>query len=301
MTFEEGEAVFVSPGERERLVVRFGPEVLSWCEELPALVKALTDRWGLEVIGSGGGGTSRVFRCMRRDGRAPVWLKLTPDPVIAGEEAEALQAWAGRPSVVRLQAQDVDSGALLLQDVAPGVPARRLAWRPSQAAALLRDLRHPPLPVRPRSVLRPLSDRVGFLFELTARRLHALGMDDLLPPPAVERARKSALRLAGSGPVSLVHGDLHTANVLSGPASRLVAIDPRPAWGDPDFDAVDWVLEGAVCLEELQRRIEELAALVPGLSRDRLLAWCRALAVLLAVPALHTRRDDPHIRFLLGL
>lgn len=301
MVFREGKAVFVTEEERERLLLRFGSEVLSWCEGLPDLVEVLAGRWDLEVTGSGGGGTSRVFRCLRRDDGTVVWLKLTPDPLIAREEAEALDAWAGRRSVVALRAQDAAAGALLLEAVTPGVPAREEAWSPSQVAVMLRDLRDPP-PVRaPGSSLRPLSHRVGFLFDLTARRLEASGMGDRVPSAVLSRSREAALHLADGGPVSLVHGDLHSANVLSGPASRLVAIDPRPSWGDPDFDVLDWVLEGAVGMGELQRRIEGLAETVPGLSPERVLAWCRALAVLLAVPRLRARPDDPHTRFLLSL
>jgi Aminoglycoside/hydroxyurea antibiotic resistance kinase len=44
----------------------------------------------------------------------------------------------------------------------------------------------------------------------------------------------------------LLHGDLHLANVLDGgPGRGLVAIDPRACTGDPCFDAVDYLLDGA--------------------------------------------------------
>ncbi|MFG2607826.1 hypothetical protein ACGFT2_30410 [Streptomyces sp. NPDC048514] len=47
-----------------------------------------------------------------------------------------------------------------------------------------------------------------------------------------------------------------------------MAIDPRPARGDPGFDAVDRVLPGTADLTALTHRIEELPALVPGQSPD---------------------------------
>lgn len=98
-----------------------------------------------------------------------------------------------------------------------------------------------------------------------------------------------------------MHGDLHPANVLSGPGARMVAIDPRPAWGDPDFDAVDWVLERVADPAMLEQRVEELAALVPGLSPRRVVGWCRALAALIAVPRMCAGRDDAETRFLMAL
>ncbi|MDX3073421.1 aminoglycoside phosphotransferase family protein [Streptomyces sp. NPDC088354] len=296
-----GSHAVVTPEVRDRLAVRFGDGVRAWCDELPGLVAELAARWHLEVVGSGGGGTSRVFRSVRRDTGAPVWLKVTPEPAIAREEAEALRAWEGTPSVVPLLARDLTAGALLLGDVEPGVPVRQLAWRLTEAAALLRDLRAAsPVPGE-HSVLRPLSDRVGFLFGLADRRLSAAGMNGLLDPAVLGRARQAALELATSGPVGLVHGDLHPSNVLSGPGARMVAIDPRPAWGDPDFDAVDWVLEGVTDPAALDARIEELAAMVPGQSPERVRGWCRALAALNAVPGICARRDDARTRFLMTL
>ncbi|UXY23910.1 aminoglycoside phosphotransferase family protein [Streptomyces cynarae] len=295
------ELACVAPDVRERLVVRFGAEVLDWCDALPALVGELAARWSLEVVATGGGGTSRVFRCLRRDTGTSVWLKLTPQPAIAREEAEALRAWAETPSVVTLLTDDLAAGALLLENVEPGVPVRQLAWNLPGVAALLRELRGSAPASGERSVLRPLSHRVNFVFDLTDRRLAAAGVDGLLAPAVLEQARAAALELATGGPVGLVHGDLHPANVLSGPGARMVAIDPRPAWGDPDFDAVDWVLAGVTSFAALEQRIEQLARMVPGQSPDRVLRWCRALAAVNAVPGMCAGRDDAETRFLMLL
>ncbi|MFE3905400.1 aminoglycoside phosphotransferase family protein [Streptomyces sp. NPDC059153] len=268
---------------------------------MPALVHEIAARWNLDLVAAGGGGTSRVFRCLQRDTGASVWMKLTPEPLIAREEAEALRAWADTPSVVTLLAADLFSGALLLENVEPGVPVRQLAWNLPEVAVLLRDLRVSPPEPREHSVLQPLTHRIDFLFDLTERRLAAARANGLVAPTVLGQARAAALGLAASGPVGLVHGDLHPANVLSGPGARMVAIDPRPTWGDPDFDAVDWVLEGVADPAMLEQRIEELAALVPGLSPHRVLDWCRALAALIAVPRMCAGRDDAEIRFLMAL
>lgn len=295
------ELACTAPEVRDRLVVRFGAEVLAWCDELPALVGELAARWNLDLVAAGGGGTSRVFRCLRRDTGTSAWLKLTPEPSIAREEAEALRAWAGTPSVVSLLAEDLAVGSLLLENVEPGVPARRLAWNLHDIAALLRDLQVSPPESQAHSALRPLSHRIDFLFDLTDRRQAASRVEVQAAPAVLAQARAAALSLAASGPVGLVHGDLHPGNVLSGPGARMVAIDPRPAWGDPDFDAVDWVLEGVEGLATLERRIEKLAAMVPGQSPDRVLGWCRALAALIAVPRVCKGRDDAETRFLMAL
>jgi streptomycin 6-kinase len=275
--------------------------VLAWCDELPALVNELAARWDLALVAAGGGGTSRVFRCFKRDTGTSAWLKLTPDPGIAREEAEALRAWAKTPSVVTLLAQDLTAGALLLEDVEPGVQVSQRAWNLADVALLLRDLRDPAPAPGENTVLRVLSHRVDFVFDLTARRLAARNVNDPAASKVLRQARAAALELAGNGPVGLVHGDLHPANVLSGPGARLVAIDPRPTWGDPDFDAVDWVLEGVADPAVLDQRVEELATLVPGMSPRRVLDWCRALAALIAVPRMCAGQDAAETQFLMAL
>lgn len=277
----------VPPEVRERLLLRFGPAAGAWCDGLPELVAALAGRWGLTVLSTGGGGTARVFRC-ERDG-ATVWLKVTPDPEVAAQEATALRAWAALPSVVGLLAADPPAGALLLADVHPGTPLRSHGWRPADVAPLLAELRTVPADRAPE--LPRLAERIGFLFDLTERRAPGL-------TPA--GARGLALELAGSGPSGLVHGDLHPANVLAGPDGP-VAIDPRPCLGDPHFDLVDWAVDGVTDHAALHRRIAELAPLVPGTDPDRVLAWCRAAAPLIAAPRTAAGRRDPQTAFLTAL
>ncbi|MFE6869746.1 aminoglycoside phosphotransferase family protein [Kitasatospora sp. NPDC057692] len=281
--------VAVPEEARERLVLRFGPEARAWCAELPGQVAALAGRWGLAVRAAGGGGTSRVFRCERLADGAAVWLKLTPDPAVAGQEEAALRAWRGVPSVVRLLAADAGSGALLLSDVAPGTTLRERGWRPAEVAGMLGALRSVPVDG---AALPPLAERLDFLFELTARRA---------PGVPTAGARALARELTGAGaPVALVHGDLHPANVLLGPDGP-VAIDPRACLGDPDFDLVDWALDGVADRVALAARIGGLTALVPGADAERVLAWCRATAVVVAAPRLAAGRRDAGTLFLRDL
>ncbi|WP_233289362.1 aminoglycoside phosphotransferase family protein [Kitasatospora sp. MBT63] len=267
-------------GGAQRLVRRFGPAALAWYREVPDLVAGLAERWDLEVLAAGGGGTALLYRCARGPDGTPVWLKLTPDPLIARQEALALTAWAAVPSVVGLLAYEPAAGALLLAGVEPGSTLRGRPWRTAEVGRLLAALR---APVGLPPGLPRLAERTELVFDLALRR----------DVPVAERCRGAARELAAGGPVALVHGDLHPANVLDGPDGP-VAIDPRPCLGDPDFDLVDWAVAGVGGPAELTARIEELAALVPAADGDRVLAWCRALAPLLLAPG----RDDPLARYL---
>lgn len=305
---------------RERLTLRFGEAVDAWCDGLPGTVAEFARVWGLEPVSQLGGGTSRVVVCRRADG-ATVYLKLTPDPAVATQEAEALRLWDGCGRTPVLLAADPARGALLLAEVAgpAGGAAPVLSGAGpvplSRVAELLSALRtrapgpHSPLP--------SLSRRVDFVFDLTRRRLAAASDggtpaggsgrpggsgEDPVPSALVDACHRTAVALAASGPALLVHGDLHAGNVLdAGPRLGLVAIDPRPSVGDPDFDAVDWALDGVTTDDALHGRIRTLAELVPGLDADRLLGWCRACAVVIAGPRAARGRDDATTRWLLSL
>ncbi|MGH9059234.1 MAG: aminoglycoside phosphotransferase family protein, partial [Acidimicrobiales bacterium] len=102
-------------------------------------------------------------------------------------------------------------------------------------------------------------------------------------------ARYDALIATTTRPV-LLHGDLHLGNVLDGGADRgLVAIDPKACVGDPCFDAVDYVLDGAG-LDGVSFRCARLAQ-ASGWDPDRLDGWCRAIAPIVAIS--HLGRGSP--------
>lgn len=296
-------ATAVDGGIAERLRDRHGAAAQDWVDRLPELVGELCARWSLRTVGLLAGGTSVVLHCLRADGSGAV-LKIVPDTEIARSEAVALRAWAARRGVVDLLDADLAAGALLLAAIEPGVA---LSGRPGplpwdDVLALLRDL---PAPVPPDVALPSLAERVDAGFRLWARRRVRLdggpAASALLDAATVARSHAYALDLARTwrGPDLLLHGDLHPGNVLDGGRGRgLVAIDPRPCLGDPDFDGIDWVHAGLDDPGRLPDRARWLAARVPRFDAERLTAWATATAVMPAVAHLlagHTERARPLI------
>ncbi len=287
---------------RERLIDRFGPGTDQWCDALPDLVSRCCLRWDLELDEARSGGTARVF-IGRQHGTRGVVLKLTPDLSIAGQEAVALRAWAATPHAADLLDADPETGALLLERVEPGI---RLADQPelppfTAIAELLAALRVTDGDLAGR--LPALVQRTEFLFTLIARRRRRPQVSALVTPDMVTRGRRLSRKLATSGGAAgLVHGDLGPPNVLlGGPARGLVAIDPRPCFGDYTSDAIDWALGRSTTAGELRDRIERLCALLPGLDGDRLLEWCQGTAVIIAVQYLYRRPPDQTTPLLLEL
>jgi streptomycin 6-kinase len=324
------EAEFVlDDAARGRLLSRFGEGVREWCAGLPRLVEQYCSRWDLRLEQAQSGSTSRVYFGWQR-GRPgqpaqpgqperEVVLKVTPEPSIAREEAAALRAWTATPHAVALLDADPDGGALLLERVRPGTKLWDAGALPPAAemAQLLTGLRVATGDLT--GQLTPLSERIEFIFELIRGRLAGPRVAPLVDPDLVTAGHELARALVRTGPTALVHGDLHLANILIArqprqprqpkpdqprQLRRLVAIDPRPGLGDPDFDAVDWVLAPGASQtpeQQVRQRIEELGGLVPGLDGDRLWAWCQASAIIIVVQHLHNRPADSRIPFLLQL
>ncbi len=308
------EAEFVlDDAARGRLLSRFGEGAREWCAGLPQLVEQYCSRWDLRLEQAQSGSTSRVYSGWQRESpirpgqpEREVVLKVTPDPSIARAEATALRAWSATPYAVALLDSDPDAGALLLERVRPGTELLGRGAPPpaSEMAELLTGLRFATGDLTGR--LPPLSERIEFIFGLIRGRLTGPRVAPLVDLTLVTAGHELARTLARTGPTTLVHADLHLANILMGQPGqpgqpgRLVAIDPRPCLGDPDFDAVDWILAPGAT-QTAEQRIEELGGLIPGLDGDRLWAWCRATAVIIVVQHLHNRPTDSRIPFLLQL
>ncbi|MFD2472272.1 phosphotransferase [Amycolatopsis silviterrae] len=270
---------------RTRLVSRFGPAAETWCDALPALVDRLCRQWNLTVAEARSGNTGRTLLCRDRENRLKV-LKLCPDRAIATAEATALGSWAGLSRVVQILDADLDHGAVLLEGLEPGTTLTErgadVPW--NQIGELLADVHGVPAA----GPFPTQLERVRFMFGLAEQRLAGSPAEAHLPLKALHAGLARSEKLAASGPIALVHGDLHPGNVLdAGPERGAVAIDPRPCVGDPAFDAVDWAvlpLAGGGALDDGINRL-------PHLDGDRVRAWCVALAPLVAMGPL--RRGGP--------
>jgi streptomycin 6-kinase len=197
------------------------------------------------------------------------------------EQVAMLTAFGASGRVPVVLAADVQAGAVLLELIEPGTRADERTPQPSapEWAGLLQALHAATVPP---GVPRDLRGQCDGFFTRIGRRVSEPGIGRVVGPADVERGFSRCQALVASGTTRvLLHGDLHLGNVLDGGARGLVAIDPRACAGDPCFDAVDYLLDGAG-LEGVDVRCAALAA-VSGLDAGRLFAWCRAVAPVVAI------------------
>jgi streptomycin 6-kinase len=283
----------VDDGVRRRLTARFGDAVEAWFDELPDLLSALVERWGVELASPiPRGSVSVVIRCRTPDRRAAV-LKVSPDRARLADEAAALGRWTTghTPTVL---AFDEPLGALLVEAIEPGTPLDVSSVYPGheRVAELLTSLHANGVPD---SSYPTVGRRVAYLFDSSAKLYtRSPELAELVPTDLYERGRRLAMRLADdASPTVLLHGDLTPSNILDGGAERgLVAIDPAPCLGDAAFDAVDLILWQADDLETIEARVELVASPI-GSDPERLLAWCRAFAGMTALELAESPETPP--------
>lgn len=208
-------------------------------EDLPARVARVAAPWDLSVLGPlAAGWESVVVAVQDASGRAGVLKCRPPSDPGTQREAMALQRLAS-PTLVDLIACAPDDGVLWLGRVVPG---RALSQEPDDQVAVDAFCqvagslpRHAVLPNAgpPCGRAAPFPTLDGQLGALEAWQAALPTGEGRLTQRLVVVAR----RLADSTRArSLLHGDLHDANILAAGDGVFCAIDPKGIWGDPAYE-----------------------------------------------------------------
>lgn len=206
-----------------------GPRWQSWVESLPRLLRDQFDEWTLRADGPPYHGHCSIVVPVRTDDGVAAVLKAGfPDEESAHEHL-ALRRWAGAGSA-RLLRADPHRRTLLLERL----QQRNLneLWDIEACeivAGLYGRLHVPPLPQ-----LRSVAENSTRWSAGLAR----LPRNAPLPRRLVEQAISLGTDLSTDRAVAdtVVHGDLHYANVLAGEREPWLVIDPKPMNGDPHYD-----------------------------------------------------------------
>ncbi len=231
-----------------------GPDGATWLRALPALVEAVLDRWDLTVTGPAMSGWTALVLPVERDGVRLV-CKIGWPHRDSAQEHLALRHWAGN-GAVQLIAADPARRALVLEALDPGrdLGALRIDEACEVIGGLLARL-HVPAPPNVRMLSRVADDWAEQL-----RR-----QDGVVPRRLVARALALIEDLAAAPDcnATLVHADLHFANVLAATREPWLAIDPHPMAGHPGIELhpvlrnrVAELGTGAALRASVRRRVE---------------------------------------------
>ena len=209
---------------------RLGPAWAAWLDRLPRLAAEVVEEWQLVLDGAPMHGYASLAQPVRTAGGRPAVLKVAFD----GDEESlhegiALQRWHGDGAVSLLRA-DPHRRALLLERLHTEDLGDLWDVEACEVVAGLYARLH--VPALPQ--LRTVTSYVEGWAAALARMPRNAPVPRRLVEQALSLARDLVADDASTG--TLVHGDLHYANVLAADREPWLAIDPKPMDGDPHYE-----------------------------------------------------------------
>lgn len=245
-------------------------EMAAFLDRLPGLVRDLLGEWGLVPDGPATHGFTALVLPVRDAGGASCVLKVGLPHPEAEHEHLALRHWNGR-GAVRLLRADPRRSALLLERLHGTDLSGVWDLEACEVVGSLYALLHVPAPPQLRTVTSYVDRWTDRLAELPRSAL----LPRRLVDQAVSLGRAFAADPHSTG--TMVHGDLHYANVLAADRAPWLAIDPKPMSGDPHYEVAPMLWNRwAELAGDVRRGVRaRFHALVDaaGLDEDRARDW----------------------------
>jgi streptomycin 6-kinase len=261
---------------RRNILDVHGPAGAEWLAQIPERVERCLAQWALSVEAPYANPSySYVVRVARADGTGAV-LKLSFPGEQAVREALALRAFRGR-GCVALLAEDASIAAMLLERADPGSQLADLCETDDgRATSIAADV------IRK---LHTTADMSGFpsvaAWQSDLQRIPA----EIELPPLVRALASHAMAVIAElletpGESRLLHGDLHSFNILSS-SGEWLAIDPHGIAGERECEIAPLVINPPALLNAglIRRRMDQLCDEL-DLDRSRARAWTFVRAVL---------------------
>ncbi|WP_133129845.1 aminoglycoside phosphotransferase family protein [Legionella yabuuchiae] len=260
----------------------YGSKGTDWIANLPAIVTALANHWGLsEVIPVSNMTFNYVAKAILSNGE-PVVLKISHDKQSNINEKQALTN-LGSQGAIKLIDYNSTYNALLLQQAIPGITLKSLYQdNPDYVmdcyVETMRKLHHQQLPKE--SNPPQITDWLNVLDEPSLKQIPTALLNK-----AIELRNKM---LSSPKPLIFLHGDLHHDNILKH-GNEWLAIDPKGVVGEAEFEiaAFDFMyiskLTAIVDVKNVFEKRVELLAQKSGLDAQRIKDWVFVRLILMAV------------------
>jgi streptomycin 6-kinase len=234
------ESPLVVPELVKQRAAALGAAGAQWLDELPDLVAALSERWGLRVGASMSGGTaSYVAAATDRSGRACVLKVAMPSEFVDDDtfaRSVLVHQLAGGRACAELLEHDPSSLAMVLERLGPNLDDLALPL-PDLLATIAATLRAFWRPVDVDCGLPTGPEKAEWLAGYITASWDEL--DRPCPRAVVDRAVDyCAARVAAFDPTGavLVHGDAHGWNTLATSDGGFKFVDPEGLRSEPAHD-----------------------------------------------------------------
>jgi streptomycin 6-kinase len=214
------------------MIKTYGTSAKAWLHDLPNITLLLSELWNLHDLKVHENLSFNYVLDGFQNDKAII-LKIGIDQRAVSNEAAALTAFQDH-GVVKLLAEDLSQGALLLEKLTPGQTLKNLfphsdALAIDIACDMIEQLHGAPIPANNN-------------FPTLSQWFQVIDKDWDLPQQYLSLARSLKNTLLNSPEHDvLLHGDLHFDNILSN-KDKWVVIDPKGVIGNPIYDKIGCLL-----------------------------------------------------------
>ncbi len=281
-----------SPAVRRNITDLYGERGIQWLAGFGGRLEAVAGRWKVAFQNA----FDSASYCFTAPGVLPTGQEVVvkigfPEPAFF-REVETLRQYNGS-GAVQLFDFDRQNAAMLLECCLPGNHLDSLPSDDAAVSAAAKTIQGLHIPAPQNHTFPHVRDWAGGFGELRQRYNGGSGP---IPALLLTKAEGIYQELSQPGPGEvLLHGDLHHGNILASQRQPWLAIDPKGVIGPADYEVGAFVRNPVPHIVErpdlpgvLNRRIDRFAEIL-GYSRERLIGWAGAQAVLAACWELEDR------------
>jgi streptomycin 6-kinase len=219
---------------RKRIIALKGDKGKKWLKDLPKIIKDYEEKWALKVFPPFHLTYNYVAPAQDLNGKHVVLKISFPDNHEFITELEALKFYGGNGSI-KILCEDIESSVMLLEKAEPGLRLREITDERKQisnASNVLKEIHKPILSDYPYNF--PTIAEWAKVFERHKKTFSK--KSDPVPSWMFEKAEEIFEHyLNEDREMVLLHGDLHSDNILSSERGWL-SIDPKGIIGEREFE-----------------------------------------------------------------
>lgn len=268
----------------KKIIAMRGEEGRQWLAGLPGMIKTYETKWSIKVFSPFPLSYNYVAPAETSEGKAVVLKISFPDNHEFAPEVRALQLFP-QEACIRVIQEDLQNGAVLLEQAIPGTRFRAVASDEEQVAIAAQVVSRLHRPIAPEHAGKfPTIAKWAQAFE-RYRKTYASGGGFV--PKRVLDSGDGIFRefFEEKRPQILLHGDLHTDNILLS-GRGWVVIDPKGVVGESEFELGAFLRnpiydfpEGTDYKKAETRRIVQFADAL-RFDRQRIKNWAFASSVI---------------------
>ncbi len=261
------------------IIEKRGTNFRPWIDNLPQIIEDCKKGWSIKVNDPFPDlSYNYVAPVVLQDGSQAVLKLSPPEDHEFLTELEALKVFDGR-GIIRLLESDIDSGAMLLERVSPGISLEKLEVDEDMtdiAISVMNRLWCTAPAVHNFPTMLEWSK--GFV----RMRAEFYGGTGPFPTDMVEQAEKIYSEYcANPNGNYMLHGDFHHGNILSSHRDSWLAIDPKGLVGEREYDTAAFLRSLNKDEILISKRLDQISEKLQ-MSKKRLSAWAFAQSVLSA-------------------